>query len=169
MAFADHLELLILANLASLIVDKSAVKRTLNNGNGLTVALMNKLLNKTRLEYRTRNKLIKPRKCKTNTTCVAFELGQRGFSALQRKSRNNRGFKFYPFAKCGRSKLYSETQGSSTVPTKQNGRDLTVASTDIFLKLQDRNLNYSQHRLISPRLIEHSRNITNFLGTGRPH
>ncbi len=27
----------------------------------------------------------------------------------------------------------------------------------------------SQHRLISPRLIEHSRNITNFLGTGRPH
>ncbi len=28
---------------------------------------------------------------------------------------------------------------------------------------------YSQHRLISPRLIEHIRNITNFLGTGRPH
>ncbi len=28
---------------------------------------------------------------------------------------------------------------------------------------------YSQDRLISPRLIEHSRNITNFLGTGRPH
>ncbi len=28
---------------------------------------------------------------------------------------------------------------------------------------------YSQHRLISPRLIEHSCNITNFLGTGRPH
>ncbi len=28
---------------------------------------------------------------------------------------------------------------------------------------------YSQHRLISPRLIEHSRKITDFLGTGRPH
>ncbi len=29
--------------------------------------------------------------------------------------------------------------------------------------------NYSQLRLISLRLIEHSRIITDFLGTGRPH
>ncbi len=28
---------------------------------------------------------------------------------------------------------------------------------------------YSQHRLISRRLIEHSRKITAFLGPGRPH
>ncbi len=31
------------------------------------------------------------------------------------------------------------------------------------------NAQYNQQRLISPRLIEQSRKITNFLGTGRPH
>ncbi len=43
---------------------------------------------------------------------------------------------------------------------------------DLDVQPDEQNLyeqNYSQLRLISLRLIEHSRIVTDFLGTGRPH
>ncbi len=52
--------------------------------------------------------------------------------------------------------------GVITTPGRQKGRTeplLTVFTLDI----------YSQFRLISLRLIEHSRIVIDFLGTGRPH
>ncbi len=46
---------------------------------------------------------------------------------------------------------------------------VTAAAVVVEVGVMNVECSYSQNRLISPRLIEHSRNITNFLGTGRLH
>ncbi len=52
---------------------------------------------------------------------------------------------------------------------KESGVDFYYSTYAFHMCVECDKTIYSQHRLISPRLIEHSRNITNFLGTGRPH
>ncbi len=56
----------------------------------------------------------------------------------------------------------AQTPTESSVSEALSVCNITTSACEPYHK-------YSQHRLISPRLIEHSRNITNFLGTGRPH